>query len=636
MGEGIDETKLEEGRRTIESMYSEDGYTEATVTYATQPGREPGFSIVTYSIDEGERSFVRKIGFEGNTLYKDSELRKLMKTKPRSALSFITKSGRINTDVLEDDVLRVEEHYQNAGYIDAEVVDVEKVRVGGKKVDLILSIAEGEKYAAGAVDLEGVNLFPADEIRSRLKMVEGVPFSAGDVRSDIKAIEDYYGARGHADARVTPETSAAGPLTISLTYVVEEGEKSYVNLVHIEGNTKTKDKVVRRELAVAPGDEFNTVLIDASRRRLENLGYFSRVEVLRMETGNRNRKDLNVIVEEKSTGSVNFGVGFSSIDNLVGFIDVVQTNFDLFKFPGFTGAGQKFRVNLRYGTERRDFVMSLVEPWFMGKRLALGGEVFYRDMAFLSDVYEQTNYGGTIHLRKPLGKYAYVRTDYTLRNVEIRDVPENASEFFQEQAGTYLQSRLGMTLNYDTRDSIYLPRRGHRINLGGNLSGGFLGGDVDTYGVTLGAVKHFLMPLDTILTLKGDIAFADTWSGGEEVPVFDRLFLGGANNLRGFDYRDVGPKDEFGEPIGGRSSAFFSAEVTFPIIEKVRGAVFYDIGQVSLNSWDFGGSWNSDVGFGLRLYLPVGPINLDFGIPIQSDEWNDSNGKFNFKIGYQF
>ena len=189
---------------------------------------------------------------------------------------------------------------------------------------------------------------------------------------------------------------------------------------------------------------------------------------------------------------------------------------------------------------------------------------------------------------------------------------------------------------HDTRDSVYITRSGHKLELGAMMSGSFLGGDADVYGLNATGSQYFSLPWDTILSVEGSVRTVDSWGDGKNVPIFERLFLGGANSLRGFDYRDVGPKDATGEPLGGLTSAYASIEYTFPIMEKVRGAVFYDVGVVSGSSYDWGGEVNSDVGIGLRLYLPIGPIRVDFGIPVQSDEHNDSGGKFNFNIGYKF
>jgi outer membrane protein insertion porin family len=215
-------------------------------------------------------------------------------------------------------------------------------------------------------------------------------------------------------------------------------------------------------------------------------------------------------------------------------------------------------------------------------------------------------------------------------------VATTASDTIKAEAGDRLKSEISTGLRYDTRDSVFLTRRGEVIDLSGYVAGGFLGGRTDIYGFDLEATKFILLPWDTILTFSGELAGVTTWAGGDEVPIIERLYLGGANNLRGFKFRDVGPKDVNGEAIGGDSLWRMTAEYTFPIVDKVRGAFFYDVGAVSASTFNWGGSVNSDFGFGVRLDLPIGPVRLDYGIPVQHDQFNNSSGKFQFNIGYQF
>src|SRR4029450_5043826 len=203
---------------------------------------------------------------------------------------------------------------------------------------------------------------------------------------------------------------------------------------------------------------------------------------------------------------------------------------------------------------------------------------------------------------------------YRLEEAEIYDVDPGVSQTIQDEAGSHLKSEISAGITYDSRDSVFLTRKGERISLDTFISGGFLGGDVQNYGWDIRATKYFSLKWDTILTLDAEVASVTTWGGGSEVPIYDRLYLGGSNNLRGFRFRDVGPKDVNGEPIGGSTLARFTAEYTFPIVEKVRGALFYDVGFVNAGEYDFStNNVNSDVGIGLRLDLPIGPVRIDYG-----------------------
>ncbi len=634
-GDALNEATVEVDRQKILDYYAGKGFTEVDVRSNIDVNERLGTARVIFEVNEGQRVSIRSVKFEGNTSVKARDLRKIVKSKPKGMLSFLTKAGRLNSEALDQDAIAVREFYQGRGYLDVEVAPPKVERFDGK-ADVTFYIREGIEYHVGKVSYSGGQVLSEEEITRNLKIKPGAIYSPQAVRTDIRSIQDQYGSRGYIDFQAGADTSPGGKGIIDVAFRLEEGVQSYLELIHISGNTRTKDKVIRREIAVAPGDVFNTVRVDASKQRLQNLNYFSKVEAYPGDTLVPGRKDLNITVEEKRTGSLNFGAGFSSIDSLLGFAEITQSNFDVLNWPHFTGGGQKFRMRAQYGTRRQDFVLSLTEPYFLDYKISLGGELFYRDASFVSSVYSERRYGFDLNSRKALNQFTFVRVGYRLENVGIHDVDEDASQQIHDEEGDRLKSQISAGITYDTRDSVFLTRKGERIDFQTYVAGGPLGGDTQIYGFSLEGSKYFNLPWDTILTLNAEVANVSTWGGGDRVPIFDRLYLGGANNLRGFKFRDVGPKDEDGEPLGGQSLVRATIEYTFPVVEKVRGAVFYDVGAVSSDSYDFGSGFNSDIGIGLRLDLPIGPIRIDYGVPITSDRFNDSGGKFNFNIGYQF
>jgi outer membrane protein insertion porin family len=282
--------------------------------------------------------------------------------------------------------------------------------------------------------------------------------------------------------------------------------------------------------------------------------------------------------------------------------------------------------------------MSLTEPYFLDRRISLGGELFFREADYLSNIYNQRNYGFTIDTRKAVLPFTFVSLQYGLQNIELFDVASGSSAAILIEQGTTTKSQITAGIVNDTRDNPYLTRNGHRVGLTPYVAGGFLGGNEQIVGVTLEARQYFHMYKDSILLLSGQIAAVDSWGDRHFVHIYDRLFLGGSNDLRGFDYRDVSPRDINGEPLGGQSLAAFTIEYTMPIIEKARFAVFADGGFVNAKAWDFStNDYVSDVGIGLRLDLPIGPIRIDYGIPLEKGPYKDAgSGKFNFSVGYQF
>ena len=631
----LSEEELEKGRQKIIDAYQAKGFTNIDVKFEINTDETRGTSRVVYTINEGEKGTISEIRFEGNTKFGDRVLRKQMKTKGKTLYSLIDKSGRLDETQLEQDINAVREWYQDHGYIDVEVKEVRRDRTKGKMA-IVVVLEEGAQYHVGRLTIVGAKVAPEQKVRALLKMKEGSVYSPKQIRDDSKKIADAYGTGGYVDLQVTPQGVPAGQSTIDVKYTIEEGNPSFVQRINIIGNSRTKDKVIRREVLITPGDLFNSVRVETTKKRLDNLGYFSKVETYPEDTGVSGRKDLTIQVEEKRTGSLNFGAGFSTVDNLVGFIEMTQGNFDLLNWPTFTGAGQKFRTRVQYGTSRKDFIVSLTEPYFLDRRLSLGGQLFFNEADYYSDIYSQRHYGISFEVRKPISNFASASLAYALTRTELYDISPTASTALLLESGASTKSQLTPSILVDTRDNPFLSRRGTRALLTPYIAGGFLGGETQIYGFNLEAAHFIHLWKDSILQFQGAIASVDTWGDGRIVHIYDRLFLGGSNDLRGFDFHDVSPRDINGEPLGGKSLARFTVEYTFPIIEKARVALFYDTGFVNAASWDFNtNTLVSDVGIGLRLDLPIGPIRIDYGIPIQKDPYGGS-GKFNFNVGYQF
>ena len=631
VGDTVSELRLLEGKQKIEELYRKRGFAEVEVAYRLSGVDDEGFQRVVFEIQEGPKMIVRRIRFEGTDAISAREVRRDLEVKERSWITWLTRSNRIEGGQLLADRATVERAVQDQGFMNARVVDVRAEPVGDRHVDLVYVVEQGRAYEIAEVKVSGMRIFEPERISAEFELRAGQPYSATAIAEDVRLIRDYYGSEGYADSRVDPVIRPAGEGRVSVEYTVVEGPRSFVGQVNIRGNDKSRDKVIRREVTLAPGDVFNTVEVDASRRRLMGTGYFDRVDMFPTPSAEPGYRDLNITVSEQSTGQLMFGAGFSSIDNLVGYATVTQTNFDAGAPPSFQGGGQKFSMGARVGTKRKDFQIGLEEPYFMDRRLLVGAELFYRDLAFLSDDYEQRDIGGSLRVRRPFrgSEFTYIEGEYILQQVEIHDISREASDLIRAEEGTYLQHKFQLGIVHDSRDDLLVPRRGGRYSATAHVSFG----DVEAHGAEITGLHYFLLPYDLIFNLQGRVATVD----GSNVPIFERLFLGGANTLRGFDFRDVGPKDGRGEPIGGFTSTFFSAEMTAPLIDRVRGAVFFDAGMVSQDTFDFGGDFNSNWGFGLRLNLPMfGALAIDYGIPIKSDEFNDSSGRFNFNVGYKF
>ena len=651
-GKPLDEQALEQARQRLVELYQKRGFPDSDVQYKVDTNEERGTARVTFAISEGRKAIVKIVRFVGNYYIKTKQIRKVMKTRENNFLAFVTGAGRLRNQQLDEDVQKIKELYQDNGYADVQVTDVRIDHLDKKNIAVTIYITEGAQYHVGTLSIQGLHVVTEPNFRKVIKVTEGKIFSPQKLQKDIKSVEDAYGVAGYADAKVNVETVPSGPAVVNLSYKVDEGIQSFVEHINISGNTRTKDKVIRREIVLSPGDVFDTVRVDISKKRLEGLQYFERVDTYASDTVVPGRKDLNVVVQEKRTGSLNFGLGFSSTDGLVGFAELSQGNFDITNWRTFTGGGEKFRARVQLGTLRKDASIELTEPYFLDQRLSLGGRLFFDSSNYYSDVYDQRNYGFDIFLRKPITNFLSARLDYTIQKIDIynlsSDITDELQQLIREGGESNVESRLTIGLTYDTRDSAFLTRKGTRVDFSTYVAGGFMGGSVQIYGFDLEGSQYFHLPYDTIFLVNGEIAVASTWGSQNIVPIYDRVYLGGANNLRGFKFRDVGPKDNNGNAIGGGTLGRFTLEYTVPIIERVRAAVFYDGGFVNAGSWSFGpqkvqnskgrssAGFAQDIGVGVRLDLPIGPIRLDYGFPVQKDSFNSKSGQFQFSVGYQF
>src|SRR6266496_2181563 len=494
-----------------------------------------------------------------------------------------------------------------------------------KKKILRFNIYEGRQYKVGRITFQGTTMLPTNAVSPGFKpgpipkpgpehttrteslklnrnfaMKEGDTFTVKGLAKDIEAVEDFYGAKGYIDVTTSSGNPKVARIantetgTMDLQFEVDEGQTSFIEKIEIRGNSKTKDKVIRRELAVSPGEVFNMVGVKLSKQRLEGLQYFEPGKVdTRPEPTDPpivGRKNLIIGVEEKNTGNLTLGAGFSSVDAVVGFVEVSQGNFDLFNPPRFTGAGQKFRLRVQLGTQRQDYELSFIEPWFLGRKLALGLDLYHRQANYLSlgNLYDETRTGARVSLSRALGSdFLIGSVSYTIESVGIfldpslhgaRSVygtvsgtgspsdplipvfdPRNVPQAILEENGHSLLTRIGGSLAYDTRNSTYLPDAGQETKLLPEFTSSYLGGERDYWKLELSSAWYFRgFRKGHVLELVGRAGVADGLNG-DTVPFYDRYYLGGLYSLRGFRYRSISPREPgFSEPIGGNTYWFAS------------------------------------------------------------------------------
>ncbi len=696
-GEPLDERKLFTDSQEIVKLYQKAGYPGTTVKAVPSVIEENGRATATFEITESPKTKIARVDFVGADAFSQKELRKAIKTRRRWWLSWLTGSGVFKDDQFEEDRERLAAFYRERGYIDFDLKDVQFEYPSPRRMNIRFNVYEGRQYKVGSVTFSGTTFLPTNAVspaftpapepkpkngpahdewtQTRLlnknfKMKAGDVFKPQGLSDDEQAVADYYGAKGYIDVGPYSRNLLIGKIpntengTMDLEFKIDEGQKNYIEKIEIRGNTKTKDRVIRRELAVTPGETFDMVRVKVSKQRLEGLQYFEKIDTRPEPTEVPNRKNLVIGVEEKNTGNLTMGAGFSSVDSVIGFVEVSQGNFDLFNPPNFTGGGQKFRLRVQLGLQRQDYLISFVEPWFTGRKLALGVDLYRHDYNFqsLESLYDETRTGGSVSLTRALGSdFLIGSVGYTIEEVGIRfnglivhdqipnPRPNNIPDDLLKEDGSSLISKVNASLAYDTLNSVTLPNKGQRTELILTVAGPF-GGEKDYWKTEIHTSWYFPGFLKGhVLEVLGGSGVADGYGDTDDVPFYDRFYLGGVGSLRGYRYRSVSPRQpdspgfHSNEPIGGDTYYFGSVDYSVPIIKSetergvgMRFAVFYDIGNVMSDpfTYDFK-NYNDNWGLGLRLNLPIGPLRLDYGIPIHHDKFNGSGGKFQFSVGYK-
>jgi outer membrane protein insertion porin family len=686
VGQPLDEEKLFTDSQAIQQLYEKSGYPGTTVKYVVNIDEAAGRGTATFEIKEGQKIKITQIEFVGAAAFSQRELRHQIKTRRRWMFSWLTGSDLFKKDQFEDDKDALADFYMSHGYLDFEIKDVRFDHPTPNTMTIRFFVYEGRQYKVGTVKFIGNKIFSDKQIHQGLQQVHdfqhqkgglgphGLPMDTGDVFTpagmdkDLTAIEDFYGGKGYVQVQQGPALQAAripnvDTGTMDLEFKIDEGQKTYVERIDIRGNMKTKDKVIRRELAISPGEVFDMVRVKISKERLENMQYFDKVD-LRPEPTDppiAGRENLIVNVEEKNTGSFTVGAGFSSVDALVGFAELTQGNFDLFHPPYFTGGGEKLRLRVELGTEEQDYELEFIEPWFLDRKLALDINLYRRQLDYESpnNIFDETRTGARFSLTRALwSDFLIGSVSYGIEDVgiDLNDgwhgpiytvpvpVTPNVPSAILEQTGNHLFQRFGASLAYDTRNSTELPNWGQRTEFDPELSVG----DTTFYKVELKTAWFFPgLFKGHVLEVDGRVGIADSLSGGD-VPFYDRYYLGGLYSLRGFKYRNIAPRESnpfvpgsvYDEPIGGDSYWYGSLEYSIPILEKdsgvsLRVALFYDVGAVGSGPYSFSGNFDDNYGLGLRLNIPhLGPLRLDYGIPIHHDQYNGSSGQFQFGAGY--
>ena len=644
-----------------------------------------GGKIVAVVVDEGFELKVDNFRFEGATSFDRYDLWSAADLKTSEyrwyKWSWLVGGGRLDPEQYRADCKKLREYYRAKGYLDVEVEDADPEKVCEVKdvkddagwVDVVFKIKEGRKYTIGEIAFDGNRLGAADPIYSTDalrkvvsepslrrgahpadfdKIASGEAFAVPAIEAASEKLREYYGQMGYINSSVQvvrkPNLTTGA---IDVKFQIEEGQRHTVRSVEIQGNTKTRSTVIARELALGPGEVFDLARTRVSEARLRNTQFFEEVRVTPIPTPIPGQSDLRVTVKEGPTGQVSFGAGYSTVEGLVGFVEYAESNFDFSNSEGwYRGAGQKFRVRLSVGSLTNSFEHSFEEPALWERDLAVGYSIERRYAGYASANYSVLSEGVSFYARRRVFSNIEGRIGYNLRRMSVDNVTADAPAdvITEGNAGARVISSVSASLTYDTRDEYNFPTKGSRISLTEELAGNGLGGDIKYLKSELRAGRWFLVSptAEQTIGVIGRVGLL-TGSGGY-LPFYERFYLGGAYDMRGFGYNDVGAYDTYdtthgNQPMGGMTYGFFSAEYTIKAADNLRFAAFYDYGLVNKSETDFSvAQANSDYGLGMRILLGGAVMRLDFGFPLQTTkspggvDINDGGMKFNFSFGTVF
>ncbi|MFC1808800.1 outer membrane protein assembly factor BamA [Candidatus Omnitrophota bacterium] len=635
VGQVLDNKLLKEGVHNIEEKYKKKGYRFIFIEDSVSVDEDTKQVLIKITINEGKMFQIKEINFTGNTYFTSKKLRKIIKTKKANKTLF--RSGSFDEFIFEDDIDRLIFYYQKEGFLDVAVTPTVNYDNAENYIYVDLKIDEGIQYVAGDITFQGNAIVPDMELWEQLEVLPGAVYSIDRLRDDVNNVKKHYFERGHIDAVVEPEVQFNKENgKVNIVYQVVESDIFYIDTIRIRGNTKTKDIVIRRELKAFPGERFDGKKLEASKKKLEYLGYFDEVSYTTEPGSERGKRDLIYNVKERQTGEFSFGGGVSSLESFLAFAELSQRNFDIANWPTFTGDGQEMSIKLRWGAISRDVDISFVEPYIFDTPYSFGVNLYNWEEDVRTLDYATQRTGGRLTLGKNFTDNLKGSVAYILERVKMEDVEPNAAIDVLQTPSESDLSRIRTVLTYDKRNNRLVPTKGFLASFSAEMVGNVIGGDQDYYTLQARYNHYWSVWKKHILHLKTKLGVVSEFGDSDFVPVYDRFYAGGLGTVRGYGYREIGPAGN-GSPVGGETLCLASLEYSFPLIENFKGAFFVDAGHVNANSYEVESSdFAVSIGPGLHINTPIGPVAFYYGYPIANEDPNNENGRFEFSFSKGF
>jgi len=634
----FDRSVLDRAEKEIKRQYTSRGFYSATVKTTATPLERNRVSLA-FNIEEGEVSKIVDINIIGASAFSESTLLKEFELSTGGWFSWFTKEDQYSKQKLSGDLEKLKSFYLNRGYLEFNIESTQvSITPDKEKIFITLTISEGPVYKVGEIKFAGELKITEAEMRSLLLFKAGETFSRQKIVDTVKAISDRLGNDGYSFANINPVPEPdKGKQTASFTLFVDPGRRVYVRRINVQGNSRTRDEVVRRELRQLEAGWYSVDKINRSKERLERTGYFEDITV---ETpavpGTNDQVDLNVTVKERNTGSLQFGVGYSSADKLTVSASVSQANI--------FGSGNQLSFRINNGSISKVYEVSYLNPYWTVDGISRGFDLYVRDLntaSLSTGEYQSTATGGGVRFGVPVTEYDAINFGFGYERNDLKlDAfsPQRYLDYVNTFGSRSNTVRGTFGFGRDTRDSIYFPSRGYLLEAGAEV--GLPGGDVKFW--RLQTRGQWLQPIwgPIVLSVNGEFGMADGY-GGKPLPFFKNFYAGGVDSIRGFEQSSLGPRDTNGDFVGGNRRVVGNVELLFPMPgvktdKSVRLSVFADIGNVfgAFEEMKFG-DLRSSVGIGVSWFSPVGPLKFSLAKPLKQKP-EDKVERFQFLLGRVF
>ena len=617
--------KVQDDVQRILEVYKRSGR-YATVVEPKIIKRDQNRVDLVYEISEGPTAAISKVNFIGNHHYSDDDLQSEIMSKESRWYRLFSSSENYDPEKTNYDKELLRRFYLKRGYADFRVLSaVAELSPDKKSFVVTYVLDEGPRYKLEDVRIQSmIKDVDVAALSGQVQQEKGDWYNADLAERSVYALTEELGKKGFAFVDVTPELEKTSGNKMVLTFNIAEGQRVFVDRINITGNTRTEDEVIRREFRIDEGDAFNAAKIRASRRNVENLNYFSKVDIQTEPNPNDDSKaDINVNVEEKSTGAFNVGVGYSTVNGALFRAGIAENNFQ--------GKGQKLSADVAVSQRTSEYDLSFTEPYFMGRRLSAGIDLFRTEEDYQDEgSYDSESTGGRLRLGWTYTDDFAQYLRYTLKEDKISNVDRNASIYIKEEEGRYSNSSIGQTMVYDKRDSAINPKEGYYLSFGNDVAG--LGGDEKYLKFDGKAYKYFTLADYYTFKLFINGGYI-TGYGDENVRLSNRYYLGGST-LRGFEFAGIGARDKFTkDALGGNWMIYSGAEMSFPIgLDEVgvRGRTFVDMGilgkpdDINEDYVEYSDTPRVAAGFGFQWQSPMGQIDVDLAFPIVKEDYDET------------